>query len=96
MKLMIRTAVITALIALGAVSMSTLRPARAQGRAAAIEPIHFHHVHLNSVNPAAAAEYYPKPFALSAAKTTFNGDAAVKTGNIYLLFTKVNAPPMTE
>jgi len=96
MKLMTRTAVVTILIALGAVSASTLRPARAQGRAAAIEPIHFHHVHLNSVNPAAAAEYYPKPFALSAAKTTFNGDAAVKTGNIYLLFTKVNAPPMNE
>jgi len=93
---MTRPAVVTALIALGAVSMSALRPARGQSRAAAVEPVHFHHVHLNSVNPAAAAEYYPKPFALSAAKTTFNGDAAVKTGNIYLLFTKVNAPPMTE
>ena len=41
----------------------------------------FHHVHLNSVNPKAAAEYYPKPFAASAAMTTFNGYEAVKTGN---------------
>jgi hypothetical protein len=28
-----------------------------------IEALHFHHVHLNSMNPAAAAAYYPKPFA---------------------------------
>jgi hypothetical protein len=62
----------------------------------AIEPIQFHHVHLNSVNPAAAADYYPKPFAQTATRTTFNGLDAVKTGNIYLLFTKVSAPPQNE
>jgi hypothetical protein len=56
----------------------------------------FHHVHLNSVNPKAAAEYYPKPFAASAMKTTFNGYEAVKTGDSYLLFTKVNTPPKSE
>jgi len=61
-----------------------------------VEPLHFHHVHLNSVNPAAAAEYYPKPFAQSATKTTFNGFEAVKTGNIYILFTKVATPPQNE
>ena len=54
-----------------------------------VEPLHFHHVHLNSVDPKAAAAYYPKPFALSATATTFNGFEAVKTGNIYILFTKV-------
>ena len=69
---------------------------RAQAPATAIEPIHFHHVHLNSVNPAAAAAYYPKPFAQSATKTMFNGLEAVKTGNIYLLFTKVAATPQNE
>ena len=58
-----------------------------------VEPLHFHHVHLNSMNPAAAAAYYPKPFALSATKTTFNGFEAVKTGNVYILFTKVATPP---
>src|SRR5262245_46432569 len=62
----------------------------------AVEPLHFHHVHLNSVNPSAAAEYYPKPFAQSATKTTFNGYDAVKTGNIYILFTKVGTPPQNE
>ena len=63
---------------------------------ARIEPLHFHHVHLNSIDPAAAAAYYPKPFAQSATKTTFNGFEAVKTGNIYILFTKVSAPPQNE
>lgn len=62
----------------------------------AVEPLHFHHVHLNSTDPKAAAAYYPKPFALSATVTTFNGFEAVKTGNIYLLFTKVAAPPEYE
>src|SRR4030095_8872731 len=67
--------------------------AQGQGK---IAPMHLHHVHLNSVNPKAAAEYYPKPFSASAAKTTFNGYEAVKTGNLYLLFTKVDTPPQTE
>ena len=60
------------------------------------EPLHFHHVHLNSVNPEAAAGYYVKPFALTATKTNYNGFQAVKTGNIYLLFSKVDMPPQYE
>src|SRR5262245_56294208 len=63
---------------------------------ARVEPLHFHHVHLNSVNPASAAEYYARPFAQSATKTTLNGFEAVKTGNVYLLFTKVAATPQNE
>jgi hypothetical protein len=58
--------------------------------------MHVHHVHLNSVDPAKAAAYYPKPFAQTATKTTFNGYEAVKTGNVYLLFTKVSTPPPNE
>ena len=55
--------------------------------------IRFHHVHLNSVNPAAAAAYYPKAFTTSV-QTTFNGYEAVRAVNgPYLLFTKVNALP---
>ncbi len=58
--------------------------------------IRFHHVHLNSVNPAAAAEYYTKVFTTSV-KTTFNGEVAVRTVNgPLLLFTKVNTPPPTQ
>ena len=75
---------------------SSVTPARLGAQAPAIEPIHFHHVHLNSTDPAAAAAYYPKPFALSATKTAFNGFEAVKTGNIYILFTKVAQTPQNE
>jgi hypothetical protein len=96
MKVMTQTAFVAALIILVADFSATDRLARAQGRPATVEPTHFHHVHLNAVNPTAAAEYYPKPFPASAAKTTFNGYEAVKSGNIYLLFTKVGTPPPME
>ena len=82
-----RIAIVVALTALAA---------HAQEPPAKVEPLHFHHVHLNSTNPAAAAEYYTKPFAQSATKTTFNGLEAVKTGNVYLLFTKVASTPQNE
>ena len=62
----------------------------------AVEPLRFHHVHLNSTDPVKAAEYYPKAFALSAKRTTFNGYEAVKTGDVYLLFTKVTNTPQNE
>ena len=63
---------------------------------AAPSGIRFHHVHLNSVNPSAAADYYTKVFTTSV-KTTFNGEVAVRTVNgPYLLFTKVNTPPPTQ
>lgn len=90
-----RRAAVALLAGLAAVHPFSGR-ATAQGQAAAVEPLHFHHVHLNSVDPAAGAAYYPKPFALSATKTTFNGFEAVKTGDIYLLFTKVAAAPQNE
>ena len=61
-----------------------------------VEALHFHHMHLNSTDPKAAAAYYPKPFALSATATTFNGFEAVKTGNVYVLFTKVATTPQNE
>ena len=77
--------------ALGLLVIAVQGPVVAQ--TAKIAPLHVHHVHLNSVDPAKAAAYYPKPFALTATKTTFNGYEAVKTGNVYLLFTKVSAPP---
>ncbi|HXC34217.1 MAG TPA: VOC family protein [Verrucomicrobiae bacterium] len=78
-----------------AVLTTTSRPLLAQAPAA-IAPLHFHHVHLNSVNPAAAAAYYPKAFPISAVKTTYNGYEAVKTGNVYILFTKVDTTPQNE
>ena len=90
MKLVARTAFVV-------VSLGVFVGAEGQDQSApAVEALHFHHVHLNSMDPAAAAAYYPKPFAKSATKTTFNGHEAVKTGNIYILFTKVNTPPTNE
>jgi hypothetical protein len=82
------------IVGLGLLAGSHLPPMHAQ--APAFEPLKFHHVHLNSVDPEAAAAYYPKPFAKTATKTTFNGLPAVKTGHIYILFNKVNTPPQNE
>lgn len=93
MKLLVRAGLSAAALALLAAPLVT-RSLQAQA-GPAIEPLHFHHVHLNSVDPKAAAAYYPKPFT-SAATTMFNGLDAVKTGNIYILFTKVPKPPPTE
>ena len=85
-----------AAVALAPTVATRLEPiAHAQSRPAGIETLHFHHVHLNSVDPKAAAAYYPKPFSTATA-TTFNGLDAVKTGNVYILFTKVAKPPLTE
>ncbi len=101
MKVMLRFALFVGVLILAGVGVATYRPVHAQNQAAptasgSIEKLRFHHVHLNSMNPVAAADYYPKPFALSATRTTFNGFEAVKTGNIYLLFTKVATPPQNE
>ena len=96
-RLMTRTLSAVGLVVVVALILgSSVTPARLGAQALAIEPIHFHHVHLNSTDPAAAAAYYPKPFALSATKTAFNGFEAVKTGNIYILFTKVAQTPQNE
>src|SRR5882757_10253047 len=85
----------TARLALVIAAAAVAAP-RAQEPAAKVEPLHFHHMHLNSTDPAVAAAYYPKPFALSAVATTFNGFEAVTTGNVYILFTKVATTPQNE
>src|SRR5581483_3221881 len=89
-----RGASVAAFVAGAALMLGPRTPVQAQ--APAFEPLKFHHVHLNSVDPEAAAAYYPKPFAKTAVKTTFNGGPAVKTGHIYILFNKVNRPPQNE
>src|ERR1041384_4295018 len=90
-----RTLLFSASLSLCGLCLWTTQP-HVLAQAAKIAPMHVHHVHLNSVDPAKAAAYDPKPFALTATKTTFNGYEAVKTGNVYLLFTKVSAPPPNE
>src|SRR5262245_56284086 len=56
----------------------------------------FHHLHLNSVNPEAAIDFYTRYFPTTS-KTTFDGKPALKSpNNVLVLFNKVNAPPATQ
>jgi catechol 2,3-dioxygenase-like lactoylglutathione lyase family enzyme len=64
-------------------------------RAAPLPPPGFHHLHLNSVSPDAAIDFYTRQFP-STTKTTFAGSPALKAGKVYVLFAKVSAPPATE
>lgn len=53
----------------------------------------FHHLHLNSVNPDAAIDFYTRQFA-STSKTQWGGLPALQSPNdVLLLFNKVDAPP---
>jgi catechol 2,3-dioxygenase-like lactoylglutathione lyase family enzyme len=55
----------------------------------------FHHLHLNSTNPDAAIDFYTKQFP-STQKAMFAGQPALKSGGVWVLFTKVNTPPVTK
>ena len=56
---------------------------------------HFHHVHLNVTDPAAAIAFYTSKF--DCEKATFAGTQdAVWAQKSWLLFTKVAAPPKSE
>lgn len=61
-----------------------------------LSPPSFHHLHLNSVNPEAAIEFYLKAFP-STSKGTFAGQPALRSpNNVWVLFNKVAAPPATQ
>jgi catechol 2,3-dioxygenase-like lactoylglutathione lyase family enzyme len=56
----------------------------------------FHHLHLNSMNPEAAIEFYTRRFPTTA-RTTWDGMPALHSPtNVLVLFTKVDAPPKTS
>jgi catechol 2,3-dioxygenase-like lactoylglutathione lyase family enzyme len=56
----------------------------------------FHHLHLNSVNPEAAIDFYVKAFP-STSKATFAGQPALRSpNNVWVLFNKVATPPATQ
>jgi catechol 2,3-dioxygenase-like lactoylglutathione lyase family enzyme len=56
----------------------------------------FHHLHLNSVNPEAAIDFYTKAFPTTS-RTTFAGQPALSSpNNVLVLFNKVAAPPATQ
>ncbi len=61
-----------------------------------LEAPKFHHLHLNSVDPDRAIEFYTRQFP-STAKSNWGGFPAVASPNdVLVLFTKVDAPPPTE
>ena len=56
----------------------------------------FHHLHLNSVDPESAIDFYTRQFP-STAKGSWGGFAALKSpNNVLVLFTKVDTAPPTE
>lgn len=56
----------------------------------------FHHLHLNSVNPDAAIEFYVKAFP-STSKSPWGGMPALRSPNdVLVLFSKVDQPPATQ
>jgi len=56
----------------------------------------FHHLHLNSVDPHAAIEFYVTQFP-STTRTTWAGLPALKSPtDVLVLFTKVDSPPATQ
>jgi catechol 2,3-dioxygenase-like lactoylglutathione lyase family enzyme len=58
-----------------------------------LPPPGFHHLHLNSVDPDAAIEFYTGQFA-STSKTSWGGIPALASPNdVLILFSKVDAPP---
>lgn len=67
-------------------------PVGAQTQESKLPPPGFHHLHLNSANPDAAIDFYTKRFP-STVKSSFAGLPALKAGKVYVLFTKVSAPP---
>ena len=60
-----------------------------------LPPPRFHHLHLNSVDPDAAIEFYTRQFP-STVRGTYAGGPALKSGPVWVLFTKVKMPPSTQ
>jgi len=84
---------------LGAVIVAVLVAATAKAVAvqtAALPAPAFHHLHLNSINPEAAIEFYTKAFP-STSRGTFAGQPALRSpNNVWVLFNKVATPPATQ
>jgi len=66
------------------------------GQSGALPAPGFHHLHLNSVNPDKAIDFYAKEFPTTS-KSTWGGLPALKSpNNVLLLFSKVDQPPATQ
>ena len=78
-----------------ALMFATCGKTQTGGEAVPLPAPGFHHLHLNSLDPDAAIAFYLRQFP-STTKTTVAGFPALKAGKVYVLFSKVNAPPPTE
>jgi catechol 2,3-dioxygenase-like lactoylglutathione lyase family enzyme len=75
-------------------SAALLAACAAIGLAQEAPPAHFHHVHLNSADPAAAVRFYTSRF--DCEKAQYKGEDAVWAQKSWLLFNKVDAAPPFE
>src|ERR1700687_2462424 len=75
------------------VALAVIYPSPGHGQT--LPPPGFHHLHLNSVDPETAIDFYTRQFP-STGKSTFAGAPALKSGNVFVLFNKVNTPPPTQ
>jgi len=69
-------------------------PTTAGGRQEASVKIAFHHVHLNSTDPAAAVTFYTTTFDVTR-KAAVAGMQGVQSENMYLLFNRVSKPALS-
>ncbi len=58
-----------------------------------LPPPRFHHLHLNSTDPAAAIGFYTRQFPSTAAGTWAGHTALLSPNNVMILFNPVDAPP---
>jgi catechol 2,3-dioxygenase-like lactoylglutathione lyase family enzyme len=73
-----------------------LAAAALHGQTDALPAPGFHHLHLNSMNPDKAIDFYVRSFP-STSKSTWGGLPALKSpNNVLVLFTKVDQPPATQ
>ena len=86
----------TCVILMGALSVWLFAGSGPPGQSTTLATPGFHHLHLNSVNPEAAIAFYTRQFASTSAGT-FAGQPALRSpNNVWVLFTKVDAPPATQ
>ena len=87
-----RAAIATVLLA---VMCAPVRESLATAETNMLPPPGFHHLHLNSVDPAAAIDFYTKQFASTSASSWGGLPALASPNNVLLLFGKVATPPAT-
>ncbi|HEY6211012.1 MAG TPA: hypothetical protein VIW45_01945 [Vicinamibacterales bacterium] len=79
-----------------AASIVALGAPRLRGQNDALPAPGFHHLHLNSMNPDKAIDWYVKAFPVNA-KVTWGGQPALKApNNVLILFNRVDQPPATQ